>query len=144
MRLFFSANSICGRFCSMNLLGFGDGPVHAAQQLIAGRTVQAGRFDVLPRLFQHGQRALGIGFAHGRALASLCAKSAATCRASTCCRAAVSSASDGGCPGWGGCGGPCKAFVRDGTDNNCKWSCNRWAVTGSNSFIRAAAWRNNS
>ena len=64
-----------------------------------------------------------------RALDSWWASSAATCRASTCCRAAASSAIDGAWPA--GCGG----LVRDGADSNCRWSCSRWAVTGSSSFM---------
>ena len=48
-----------------DLLGLGDRPVDAAEELVAGGGVQAGLLDPLPRVFQHGQRALGVGFAHG-------------------------------------------------------------------------------
>ena len=47
-----------------DLLGFRDGAIDAAQQLIAACAVQAGRFDLLSGLLQHCQRALRIGCPH--------------------------------------------------------------------------------
>ena len=46
-----------------HLLGFGDGAIDVAQHGIARRRVEARRFHLLPRLFQEGQRRLGIALA---------------------------------------------------------------------------------
>ena len=121
------------------LLGFGDGAVDAAQQLIAGRAVQAGRFDLLPRLFQHRQGALGIGVAHGAGVRFLVGQFGGDLPGEHLLpgRRLVGQRRGLARPAAAG-------FGRDGADSNCRWSCRRWAVTGSSSFMRAAAWRKNS
>ena len=89
--LFFSASSKRGRFSLEILLGFADCAIRPSQQLIARGRFQTRRSTFLRPSSRRLKAPFGSVSRIARALASRWARSAATCRASTCCRAAVSS-----------------------------------------------------